>query len=93
MDRNPNPSPAKLFIGGLPDMSTEELAEYFGSYGVVTDAIVMRDGTGRPRGFGFVTFEDMSVREHVLSQQHTLKDRNVELRPADGKRGRESGAG
>ena len=85
-NRNPNHSPAKLFIGGLPDMSTEELLAYFSEYGVVTDAIVMRDGMGKPRGFGFVTYEDVAVREHVLSLQHSLKDKPVELRPADGKR-------
>jgi len=83
--RNPNPSPAKIFVGGLPDMSTEELVEYFTNFGNVIDAIVMRTNTGRPRGFGFITFDDLAVREHVMSLQHTIMGKDVELRPADGK--------
>ena len=35
----------------------EDLKEYFGRFGRLTDAVVMYDGdTKRSRGFGFVTF-------------------------------------
>ena len=46
----------KLFIGSLPHNITEdELAELFGSYGnVVTAKIIMDHFTGRSKGFGFV---------------------------------------
>uniref|UniRef100_A0A4W5L738 RRM domain-containing protein n=1 Tax=Hucho hucho TaxID=62062 RepID=A0A4W5L738_9TELE len=38
--------------------------------------------SGQPRGFGFVTFEDPSVIERVLSDTHTLDGRNVEVKRA-----------
>ena len=34
--------------------------------------------TGRPRGFGFVVFEDPSVADRVASLQHTIDRREVE---------------
>ena len=34
--------------------------------------------TGRPRGFGFVVFEDPAVADRVASLQHTIDRREVE---------------
>ena len=82
---NPNPSPAKIFVGGLPDLATEELLAYFGTFGSVSDAVVMRDVRGKPRGFGFVTYDDSAVRERVMGMEHTLKGKAVSLKPADGR--------
>jgi RNA recognition motif-containing protein len=52
--------PVKLFVGGLSwDISTDELRTAFSKFGNVVDATVILDrGTGRSRGFGFVTFEN-----------------------------------
>merc|ERR1719369_1263315 len=50
----------KLFVGGLAK-GTEgsHLKEYFSTFGAVVDATIMKDyETGKPRGFGFVLFED-----------------------------------
>jgi len=46
----------KLFIGGLPfSTSSERLREVFTQAGGVQSAtVVMEQGTGRSRGFGFV---------------------------------------
>jgi len=46
----------KLFIGGLPfSTSSERLREVFAQAGGVESAtVVMEQGTGRSRGFGFV---------------------------------------
>lgn len=33
--------------------------------------------TGRPRGFGFVVFEDPAVADKVVSLQHTIDRREV----------------
>jgi hypothetical protein len=41
--------------------------------------------TGRPRGFGFVVFEDPDVAERVVGLQHTIDRREV--------RGEERGGG
>ena len=35
--------------------------------------------TGRPRGFGFVVFEDPAVADKVVSLQHTIDRRDVSL--------------
>ena len=66
-------------------METEELLAYFGTFGSVIDAVVMRDVRGKPRGFGFVTFGELAVRERVMSMEHTLKGKAISLKPADGR--------
>lgn len=44
----------------------------------VLEAFVSYDRvTGRPRGFGFVIFEDPAVADRVASQQHTIDRREV----------------
>jgi RNA recognition motif-containing protein len=59
----------KLFIGGLAPMSSEaDLKTTFEKFGKLIDCIVMRDSyTNRPRGFGFITFEDPRNVDKVLS--------------------------
>lgn len=43
------------------------------------DSVIMRDRmTGKPRGFGFVTFADSAVAEKVLEEEeHVIDDRKV----------------
>jgi len=58
----PNPNAhidGKVFLGGLgPDLTEQDLTEYFSPMGVLIDVVVMRDKTTRNgRGFGFVTFQ------------------------------------
>merc|ERR1712100_273152 len=50
----------KVFVGGLAtECSDEEFVEYFAQFGNLVDHIVMRDkATGKPRGFGFVQYDD-----------------------------------
>ncbi|WCJ24091.1 RNA-binding (RRM/RBD/RNP motifs) family protein [Euphorbia peplus] len=74
----------KLFIGGISWETTEEkLKDYFGQYGDVLQAVVMRDKTtGRPRGFGFVVFADPPVLDRVLQDKHTIDGRTVEAKKA-----------
>ncbi|MED6125467.1 hypothetical protein PIB30_068777 [Stylosanthes scabra] len=40
----------------------------------------MNKQSGRPRGFGFVTFADSAVADEVLSQEHTIDGRVVEVK-------------
>jgi cold-inducible RNA-binding protein len=49
---------ARLFVGGLGSSTTTDgLRQAFAHFGTVEDAAVILDrATGRPRGFGFVTF-------------------------------------
>lgn len=74
----------KLFIGGIAwDTTEENLRDYFGQYGEVTQTVIMRDKTtGRPRGFGFVVFSDPSVLDTVLNDKHTIDGRMVEAKRA-----------
>lgn len=69
----------KLFIGGISwETSEDRLKEYFGNYGDILQAVVMRDKlTGRPRGFGFVVFSDPSVLDTVLLDKHNIDGRTV----------------
>lgn len=69
----------KLFIGGISwDSNEDSLKEYFGSYGVVDEAMIMRDRiTSRPRGFGFVVFADPAVAERVVKEEHVIDGRRV----------------
>jgi len=77
-------TPGKIFVGGLAsDVSEADLKEYFGAYGTIADAVVMRDKlTGNGRGFGFVTFADGAVAERVIAQRHEIKGRSVEAKSA-----------
>lgn len=74
----------KVFIGGIAwDTSEDTLRDYFGQYGQVAQAVIMRDKpTGRPRGFGFVVFSDPSVLDRVLEERHTIDGRTVEAKRA-----------
>lgn len=58
----------KMFVGGLPqDVSEESFKGFFEQFGQVEDSVVMLDrDTGRPRGFGFVTFKSEDSTDKVL---------------------------
>jgi len=75
----------KLFIGGLsPDTQQSEFQEYFAQFGSVQDAIIMMDNnTGRPRGFGFVTFDTVEAAEKVMAAgSHIITNKQVECKRA-----------
>ncbi|KAL5657149.1 hypothetical protein ACJX0J_030312, partial [Zea mays] len=74
----------KLFVGGISwETSEDRLREYFGRFGEVTEAAIMRDrSTGRARGFGFVVFTDAAVAERVTMEKHMIDGRMVEAKKA-----------
>ncbi|GMN53349.1 hypothetical protein TIFTF001_022477 [Ficus carica] len=75
----------KIFVGGLPPTLTEEgFQEYFEAYGHVTDVVVMYDqNTGRPRGFGFISFDSEEAVDSVLHKTfHDLNGKQVEVKRA-----------
>lgn len=77
--------PGKLFIGGLSfDTTDEKLRAFFKKYGVVSDAVVMRDpSTRRSRGFGFVTFADSAAADAAMAaHEHVIDGRRVEAKRA-----------
>jgi RNA recognition motif-containing protein len=59
----------KLYVGNLPFSATEtEIRDMFEAYGTITDIHLPVDReTGRPRGFGFVTFADHDAATAALN--------------------------
>ncbi|ESR34459.1 hypothetical protein CICLE_v10007158mg, partial [Citrus x clementina] len=48
-----------IFVKNLTESTTDEdLKKIFGEYGTITSAVVMRDGDGKSKCFGFVNFEN-----------------------------------
>uniref|UniRef100_A0A2P2IKR2 Heterogeneous nuclear ribonucleoprotein 1 n=2 Tax=Rhizophora mucronata TaxID=61149 RepID=A0A2P2IKR2_RHIMU len=72
----------KLFVGGLSwDTTKETFSDYFSQYGEVQDSVIMTDRySGRPRGFGFVTFTVPAVADAVLELDHVIDGRAVEVK-------------
>ena len=59
----------KLFVGGLAWATDDHsLRSAFEPFGVVSEANVVADReTGRSRGFGFVTFDDVEAAKKAIS--------------------------
>jgi RNA recognition motif-containing protein len=62
-----------------PNDPLEGLSAYFSQFGVVKDCCIMRDPTGRSRGFAFLTFADASVIPDVLKRDHNVDGKIVSL--------------
>ncbi|KAI4308578.1 hypothetical protein L6164_031636 [Bauhinia variegata] len=75
-------SPGKIFIGGLAkDTTLDTFVKYFEKYGEITDSVIMKDRhTGRPRGFGFITYADPSVVDQVIQEDHVINGKQVEIK-------------
>ncbi|KAG9129441.1 hypothetical protein Leryth_026946 [Lithospermum erythrorhizon] len=75
-------SAGKLFVGGIAWETREEaFTKYFSKYGEISDSVIMMDKfSGRPRGFGFVTFADPEVANRVLQEDHVIDGRTVEVK-------------
>jgi len=60
----------KVYVGNLPFTATEdEIRDLFGEYGQVNDVTMISDReTGRPRGFGFIEFQDEAAGREAISQ-------------------------
>jgi RNA recognition motif-containing protein len=60
------------------DTNDTRLRTYFENFGMVKEAFVSYDReTGKPRGFGFVVFENPTVAERVVQNKHTIDRREV----------------
>jgi len=82
--------PIKLFVGGLStDTNAADLRRWFERFGDFVDAMVVADrGTGRSRGFGFVSFRSPAAAEAATKGMNgvevdgqTLKVNRAEARP------------
>ncbi|GMI01165.1 hypothetical protein TrLO_g3851 [Triparma laevis f. longispina] len=73
----------RIFCGALSWQTTSEnLSEYFSTYGAVVSSLVMKDReTNQSRGFGFVEFQDPSSVETVLkSGPHIIDSRTIDIK-------------
>ncbi|OVA17016.1 RNA recognition motif domain [Macleaya cordata] len=56
---NGSPKFTNVYVKNLSETTTDEdLKKVFGSFGPITSAVIMRDGNGNSRGFGFVNFQN-----------------------------------
>lgn len=70
-----NISTKRLYVSGVREDHTEDMfTEYFSKYGtVVKSEIILDKATNKPRGFGFVTFDDYDpVDQCVLLRSHMI---------------------
>lgn len=55
----------------------DSLQGYFSQFGRVASSSIMRDPTGRSRGFAFLTFEDPASVNAVMAKEHVLDGKIV----------------
>lgn len=74
----------KIFVGGLSWQTTEaSLRFHFEKFGELSDAAIMTDRrTGQPRGFGFITMKDPSAADIIVTTEHTIDGRVVDVKRA-----------
>ncbi|CEJ88469.1 Putative RNA recognition protein, RNP-1 [[Torrubiella] hemipterigena] len=75
---------SKIFVGGVSqDTTDQEFREFFAQFGRVVDATLMMDkDTGRPRGFGFVTFENEAGVDACIDIPLEIHGKPVEVKRA-----------
>ena len=76
----------KIYVGNLPFSTLEdELRELAQQHGPVLECIVIKDrDTGRSKGFGFVTFEELVDIDLVIKKmdQSQLAGRSIRVSEA-----------
>ncbi|CAI0430571.1 unnamed protein product [Linum tenue] len=78
----------RVFVGGLPSTITpEEFQSFSESFGAVSNANLVHDKhSGKPRGFGFITFVSEDSADTALQNRfHELKGSQVEVKRANHK--------
>lgn len=75
---------SKIFVGGVSQEATEQdFKSFFMQFGRVVDATLMMDkDTGRPRGFGFVTFDSEAAVEACLAGDLQILGKPIEVKKA-----------
>jgi RNA recognition motif-containing protein len=51
-------------------LNDDEFKEFFIKFGEIEDSAILRDKrTGKPRGFGFVTYKEIETVEYVMENK------------------------
>lgn len=73
----------RLYVGNLPyQLTAQELRDFFGGAGTVTDAAIITDReTGRSKGFGFVEFatDEEAHRAQAMFNGSQLNGRTLKV--------------
>jgi RNA recognition motif-containing protein len=56
----------QVFVSGFPYSRTEDLREVFTPFGTVKTAFLATRPSGRPLGYGHVTFGSLSEAQHAV---------------------------
>lgn len=78
-------SETRLFIGGMgPQIQSDDLRSFFEKYGSITECNLKCEiGTGKSKGYAFMSFDDPSAIEKVLKDcPHVLGDRKLDVKRA-----------
>ncbi|CAH1164775.1 unnamed protein product [Phaedon cochleariae] len=82
--------PCKVFIGRCTeDISSDDLREYFGKFGEVTDVFIPKPF----RAFSFVTFLDPEIAQSLCGEDHIIKGVSVHVSNAAPKSDTRGGGG
>ena len=75
---------SKIFVGGVSQEASEkDFKDFFAQFGRVIDATLMMDkDTGRPRGFGFVTFDSEAAVDACLQGPLEIHGKPIEVKKA-----------
>lgn len=58
-------------------LTADGLRAYFARFGEIDNCTIMRDPTGRSRGFAFLTFKHVESVHKVLEENHQLDGKMV----------------
>ena len=74
----------RFFVGNFANNTeAEDLIKYFSKFGKIIDSEIIYDKqTGDSKLFGFVFCQDMSTVNKILSRQHKLKGRILDVNTA-----------
>lgn len=76
----------KLFVGNIEwGVTDDQLKELFAQHGEVEEAVIIKDKfSGRPKGFGFVTFKNEEDAAKAVAElnDYELNDRKLAVNEA-----------
>jgi len=75
----------KVYVGGLPKVTTEEeVLSHFSDYGTVVDVSMKYDSNGLFRGFAFVTFDSIEAAKALVDnyEHHKFQGKWIDIKAA-----------